>query len=525
VLDAILRARDADDGPLFSALTDCGAGGLSSAIGEMGEQLGAEVILDNAPLKYDALTFTEIWISEAQERMVLSVPAENVDYLQRICDEEGVELSDLGVFGTERRELILRYQNEEVGRLPMQFLHDGIPTPVREARWRPRNGGGEPDATRANEMTARRALTALLSDPNIASKRWIVRQYDHEVQGGTMVKPLVGPGGEGPGDASVIEPVPGSRRGLAIGCGLQTGVGDPENGGDPYIMALSAIDECVRNLVCVGADPERIAILDNFCWPSCRKPENLGSLVRAAEGCYNGALAYRTPFVSGKDSLNNQFTTEDGRTIEIPPTLLITGIGIVRDVARCVTSDGKGTGSLLVLVGATDGRLGGSQAQRTLGLGSSHLARLECRDGIPEVDLEAGPAAARAVAGLIREGLVRSAHDCSEGGLLVAVSEMLIGATDDREEPALGAEISLEDVVWVDGSPRSDFAAAYSESPSRYVLEVSPADLDTVRAALGETLHSVIGRTNDSGRLRVAAAEIDTPVEDLIEAWMAPLNW
>jgi len=351
VLDAILRARDVSDGPLYSAITDCGAGGFSSAVGEMGETLGAEVDLDHAPLKYDGLTYSEIWISEAQERMVLAVPPDRLDALRTICDEEHVELAVLGTFGAPGRELILRYHGEEVGRLGMAFLHEGLPAQTRRAVW---PGAGERRAPapcgaqrtgktpEAISDSLRDEVLRLLAHPTIASKRWIVRQYDHEVQGGTIIKPLVGPGRDGPGDAAVILPVPASSRGLAISQGLAVRAGDPALGGDPYIMALAAVDECVRNLVCVGADPARIAILDNFCWPSCEKPENLAALVRAAEGCYDAAMAYRTPFISGKDSLNNQFTTDTGATIEIPPTLLITGVGIVPDVSRCVTMDLKG---------------------------------------------------------------------------------------------------------------------------------------------------------------------------------------
>lgn len=528
-MDAILRARDAEGGPLYSAITDCGAGGFSSAVGEMGEKLGAEVFLDRAPLKHDALTYTEIWISEAQERMVLSVPEENLERLQAICDGEGVEMSDLGVFGTEGADLILNYKAEEVGRLPMEFLHEGIPTPVREAEWR---AAPEPKGVRASRSSAdfsvRNALTALLSHPNIASKRWIVRQYDHEVQGATVVKPLVGPGGEGPGDASVVEPVPGSDRALAIGCGLATGVGDPAIGGDPYLMALAAIDETVRNLVCVGADPGRIAILDNFCWPSCGKPENLASLVRAAEGCYDGAKAYRTPFVSGKDSLNNQFTTEDGRTIEIPPTLLITGIGVVADKLKCVTSDAKQAGSALVLVGLTGEHLGGSHLQQALGASGTDLEALGASGRVPTTDLSRGPATARAVAGLIEAGLVRAAHDCSDGGLLIAASEMLIGAVDDSvpgRPGGIGLDIDLGAAPWMDGASRSVAAACFAENPSRYLLEIDPDDLERVGTAVGEIPHAVVGVFTDSGRLRVSDAGIDLPVDDLVDLWTAPLNW
>ncbi|MEM8835654.1 MAG: phosphoribosylformylglycinamidine synthase subunit PurS [Planctomycetota bacterium] len=422
-LDAILHARDHGSGCLFSAITDCGAGGFSSAVGEMGEALGAEVYLDRAPLKYDGLRYDEVWISESQERMVLAVPEANLEALRAICDEEHVEMADLGTFGTPERELVLHFDGTEVGRLPMAFLHDGIPMPTRHATWTPAEAvRAEPDAKGLIKLR----LFRLLTHPDIASKRSIIRQYDHEVQGNTVVKPLVGRMGEGPGDAAVIQPVPGSSRGLAIGCGMATRLGHPdEPGSDPYKMALAAIDECVRNLVCVGADPSRIAILDNFCWPSCAKPENLGSLVRAAEGCYDGAKAYRTPFVSGKDSLNNQFRTEDGRTIEIPPTLLITGIGIVEDVDRCVTMDAKPVkGSRFVLVEPSGDTL--TDRVRT----------------------------ARYVADQIADGRVLAAHDASEGGVLVALAEMLLASA------GIGARCN-------------SFEQWFDEREARYVLQVT----------------------------------------------------
>ncbi len=518
LLDAILRARDEQREPLYSAITDCGAGGFSSAVGEMGAELGAEVHLERAPLKYDGLSYTEIWISEAQERMVLAVHPNNLKDLQRICDEESVELCVLGTFGTPNAELVLRYHNTEVGRLSMHFMHEGIPTPRREAHWTRPAPNAPKHKSAPVDADASRCLLDLLAHPNIASKRWIVRQYDHEVQGNTVLKPLVGPVGEGPGDASVIQPVPGSPRALAIGCGLATGVGDPLPGvgGDAYLMALAAIDEAVRNLVCSGADPERIAILDNFCWPTCKKPANLASLVRAAEGCYDGAKAYRTPFVSGKDSLNNQFTTEDGRTIEIPPTLLITGMGVVNDVARCVTSDLKRAGSVIGIVGRTTHELGGSHLQR---LHPSISAP------VPRTDLDLGPRLARAVASLIADGLVLSAHDVSDGGLLVAVAEMLIGAYDPTSDETLGAEIDLPSVPMAGAAHGDVVATAFSESPSRYLLEIPHANIEEVARRLIGMPCAVIGKTTDAARLKAPAASVDVSVKDLVKAWTAPLDW
>ena len=494
-LDAILRARDFEGGPLYRSITDCGAGGFSSAVGEMGEQIGAFVNLEQAPLKYAGLSYTEIWISEAQERMVLAVSQENLPALQKICDEEHVELADLGHFGTDNAELILNFEGTEVGRLPMAFMHDGIPTPTRTATWTAPKPTPETEATTAKDVPLKEALLTLLAHPNIASKHWIVRQYDHEVQGNTVIKPLVGPKGIGPGDASVVEPVPGSGQGLSVGCGLVTGLSD-----DPYTMTLAAIDECIRNLVCVGTDPSRVAILDNFCWPSCTKPENLGSLVRAAQACYDGAKAYKTPFVSGKDSLNNQFTTEDGITIEIPPTLLITGLGIVPDVDKCITSDAKKVGNTLVLVGKLQGKLAGSHAEQLGFISDTNM---------PTLDLEVGPRTANAIHQLIKAGLVRSAHDVSDGGVLVTVAEMLIAGT------------SCEQALGFSGVDQLDAAMAFDESPSCYVLEVqNPA---AAKKILGDIPMQVLGTISESGMLDWGT--LNASIEELTTAWRSTLDW
>jgi len=553
LLDAMLRARAGGPGgtPLYSGMTDCGAGGFSSAIGEMGSEIGAEVDLDRAPLKYAGLTYTEIWISEAQERMVLAVPPGNVEELREICEEEGVPMADLGRFGnaaadkvgTHGPELVLRFKGVEVGRLPVRFLHEGIPMPTREAVYEPgvASGTGNDLALTGGVATS---LRALLAHPNIASKHWIVRQYDHEVQGNVVAKPLVGPGGRGPGDAAVLEPVAGSGRGIAISQGLQTAVGDPAQGGDAYEMVLSAVDEVVRNLVCVGADPARIAILDNFCWPSCGEPRNLATLVRAAEGCYDAAKAYGTPFVSGKDSLNNQLrytdeATGEARVIEIPPTLLVTGLGMVPAVSRVVTMDAKDAGNVLVLVGG-----------RTTGdLGASHLSMVCGGHGgrIPRTDVGVGRASARAVAQMIRDGLVASAHDCSEGGVLVAVAEMLIasgsGSTDRGGaslDDLLGARTgstprvpNLGLVVTHEVGTLEAHEWAFAENPSRYVLEVRRSDLAKVRTVLadysggapGGLWLSVIGELNATGRLVWPEADLDETVESLASAWRSPLDW
>jgi phosphoribosylformylglycinamidine synthase subunit PurSL len=529
-MDVILDARDAEGGPLFHAITDCGAGGFSSAVGEMGKDTGARVTLDTAPLKYQGLSYTEVWISEAQERMVLAVPTQNVAKLRALCEAQDVELCDLGVFGVGEPghpELVLTYHDTEVGRLSMHLLHDGVPTPTRQATW-----DGDDKAAKSSFITAAAArpaatsatsihssLIALLSHPDIASKHWIIRQYDHEVQGGSVVKPLVGRKQDGPGDAAVVRPKLTSDRAIALGCGAAPGLSEKSQGGDSYWATLAAIDEAVRNVICVGADPDPntggIAILDNFCWPRCDDPRQLGSLVRAAQACYDGALAYRTPFVSGKDSLSNQFTTEDGKLITIPPTLLVTAMGIVPDAKLARTMDAKNAGNALLLVGLTDSAMGGSHYVSVTGDSALNLQ-------IPRVNLTRGPATARAIAALIARSLVASAHDCSDGGLLVAAAEMAFAGR-------LGLDMTLDNVA--SESELDDVAACFAQSPSRYLIEVSPDHLDSVVRSLREAgiTFGQVGRFASHDRLTLRCAKhgrlLDVALDELLAAWKKPLDW
>ncbi len=428
VADVILAARDLE---LFNAITDCGAGGLSSAVGEMGEKIGASVDLDKVPLKYAGLRYDEIWISEAQERMVVAAPARHVKELLRLAEEENVEAVVIGTFGTPTHELILRYANQEVGRLSMEFLHDGLPMPTRRAIVTVREPG-RPAPSRPLMLTEiKQRLLKTLSHPNIASKHWIIRQYDHEVQGGSVVKPLVGPLQLGPSDAAVIRPKPSTNRGVAIGCGMAPHIEDP------YEMALASIDEAIRNVVAVGADPERIAILDNFCWPSVDDERTMGTLVRACEACRDAALAYRIPFISGKDSLHNQFTNQEtGQVLRIPRTLLISAIGIIDDVRRCATMDFKLPGAPVYLI---ETKVAG--------------------------DMGALAATHRAMARLIREGQVASVHDVSDGGLLVAAADMAI---------ASGRGINLAPEFLARDDP-------FAERPGRYMIELRASAFEAGR--------------------------------------------
>jgi phosphoribosylformylglycinamidine synthase len=504
LLDVLLQARDRN---LYHAITDCGAGGFSSAVGEMGEKLGAEVHLEKAPLKYAGLTYTEIWISEAQERMVLAVSEDRWPELQALCQGEDVEATVIGRFEATGR-LRLHFHGQQVADLDMHFLHNGRPPVVRQAtipdtNLRKERRAQKPTAGPVNFTTD---LLKILSSLNVCSKEWIIRRYDHEVQGGSAIKPLVGVSHDGPGDAAVVMPVLGSWTGLAVGCGINPRYGDL----DSYAMAAAVIDEAVRNVVAVGADPARVALLDNFCWGNTDRPEVLGSLVRAAEACHDVAIAYGTPFISGKDSLNNEYLT-DGRHITIPPTLLISALGRVPDVRQCVTMDFKEPGNSLFLVGTTKDEMGGSHYQLVNGLGGGI---------VPGVDLKLAPAIFRNLHLAIRRGLVRACHDLSEGGVAVALAEMAFAG-------GVGADVTnLADAAR--GLP--DDALLFAEATTRFVVEVPHADEQAFRDCFGAEipLHR-IGTTVAQERLRIAGSGgewlVWSPLAELKEAWQRPLRW
>ncbi|MDA1016243.1 MAG: phosphoribosylformylglycinamidine synthase subunit PurL [Planctomycetota bacterium] len=511
VADVILQARDEN---LYSSITDCGAGGFSSAVGEMGEDTGAEVWLDRCPLKYAGLSYTEIWISEAQERMVLSVPKDRWDRFHALCSAEGVEATVIGEF-TNTKRLVLKYHEHQVADLTMSVLHNGRPPVIREAVYSPTEtvvAGKHIDELLAAERDCTEVLQRVLASPNVASKEWIIRQYDHEVQAGSVVKPLVGVDHDGPSDAAIVRPDLRSRRGLVISNGMNPRYGDH----DPYWMAASAIDEAIRNCVAVGADPNRIAILDNFCWGNTDRPEVLGSLVRAAIACQDVAVAFGTPFISGKDSLYNEFAfvNECGEreTVVIPSSLLISALGQIDDIETAVTMDLKQPGSALYLVGKTHREFGGS-----------HYALVRGGSGgqVPKVDTQQAPAIFRGVHRAIVAGHVLSCHDLSEGGLAVAAAEMAFAG-------GLGAEIDLAPLSAASGIDESA-VLMFSESNTRFLFEVASSHADQFEAEFADLPCTKIGVTVGSQQITIrscdSTAGIKTPTTDLKRAWKSALNW
>ena len=513
IVDALLQARDRG---LYRSITDCGAGGFSSAIGEMGQHTGAEVQLDNVPLKYAGLEPWEIWLSEAQERMVIAVPPEYVDALMQICEAESVEATVLGKF-TDSGKLRVLFDGEIVADMDMDFLHGGLPRITKKAIWQqPKHlepnlfetGGSNLNSSTPQSNMAE-ILFKILGSPNVASKEWVIRQYDHEVQGGIVVKPLVGIENDGPSDACITTPVLGSRRGLVVANGINPRYADI----DPYHSAASAIDEALRNVIAVGGNLEHTALLDNFSWGNPDKPDRLGGLVRAARACHDIAVAYGTPFISGKDSLYNEYRdTTTGEQLAIPPTLLISAICVMPDVSKAVTMDAKSPGDLVYLVGETYSELGGSH----------YYAMHGCiGNDAPTVRPIEGKRTMTAISHAIDNQLVRACHDCSEGGIGAAASEMAFAG-------GFGMHLDLASVPR-DESITADYVLLFSESNSRFVLSIAREKREVFEAAMAGIAYGLMGTVVETKDFVVKGlggeTVIRTTIDQLKERWQRTFRW
>lgn len=504
--DALREARETG---LYNAITDNGAGGLSSSVGEMSEfSGGCEVDLEKAPTKYPGLQPWELWVSESQERMTVAVPPEKIDEFLDLCRRRDVEATVIGTF-TDSDKVHVRYDGKTVLYLDMGFVHEGLPGLKLVANWRP---GPEPEPQIAGGGL-NEALTKILSSFNVCSKEWVIRQYDHEVQGQSVVKPLVGVKNDGPSDASIIRPLVGSKRGIAVSNGINPKYGEI----DTYWMAASAIDEAVRNIVAVGGDPDRIAILDNFCWGnpilSDANPDGdhkLAQLVRAAKGCYDAAVGLGAPFISGKDSFHNEYRLEN-KTIAIPPTLLISAMGVVPDVERAVTMDAKSAGDIVYVLGQTFDELGGSHYYM---IGGARGNR------VPEVNVETALKLYRALYKAIQDGLAASCHDCSEGGVAVAAAESAFAG-------GLGIRLEIGKVP-VAGN-LDDAKILFSESNSRFVVTVNPQKAQAFEATLAGLPFARVGEVTADNRFVAIGKDgkpaIDIDIDKLKEAWQMPLRW
>ncbi len=506
MMEALLEARDEG---LYTSITDNGAGGLSSSVGEMSLLSGGcRVQLEKAPLKYPGLDPWELWVSEAQERMTVAVPSANIERFLQICKRRDVEASVLGEF-KENGKIEVRYEDRTVAYLDINFLHGGLPRKTEVARFEI-SDEEIPELELPADLT--QYLEAILSSLNVCSKEWVIRQYDHEVQGASVVKPLVGKRDDGPSDAVVIRPLLDRPMGVVVANGINPKYGEI----DTYWMAASAIDEAVRNIISVGGRFDRISLLDNFCWGnpllSKENPDGdlkLGQLVRAAKACYDVATAFGTPFISGKDSLHNEYRVGD-RTISIPPTLLISALSIIDDCNKAVTMDAKRRGDLVYLLGVTKREMGGSHYYMNRGVKGGRVPRVD--PGQAKVLFERLNRA-------IGQGLVHSCHDCSEGGIAVAAAETSFAGE-------LGMTLDLRKIVGEENL--RDDELLFSESNSRFIVTVSPKNQNEFEKVLrGQAF--LVGEITKEKKFEVIGTQgkivISADIYDLKEVWQKPLRW
>ncbi len=522
MLDFLLESRDRN---LHSGLTDDGAGGLSSSVGEMAQLTnGAVLHLERCPLKYPGLDPWEIFVSESQERMTVAVPAPKAGEFAALAAEHGVEATDLGEF-TSSGYLEVFYHNHAVARLNLHFLHKGLPRMHLSAVWteaeleEPSEEeladailDGNVEKTEASKNPTL-ALLELLARPNICSKESVIRQYDHEVQGMSVIKPLCGKKASGPSDAAVLQPLPGKPMGIAVSHGLCPRAGDI----DPHGMAQLAVDEAVRNYVATGGDPAHWGALDNFCWPDPVRseknpdgPRKLAALVRANQGLAQSCLAYSLPLISGKDSMKNDYAY-GGIRISVPPTLLVSVCGVMKDAARAVSSDFKQADDVIYALGRTYDEMGASEYYAMFGQLGAHLPRVRLEDNIRLY---------RHLHHAMERGLVASAHDCSDGGLAVALAECAIGGQ-------LGCRVHLNHLL-CEGK-MSPAHMLFSESAGRFVVSVHPSDCARFEAMMQGTPYGRIGSVSEGEEFAIGASHADqsikTTVETLEKSFKKTITW
>lgn len=505
--DFLLIARDRG---LYRCITDNGAGGLSSSIGETARLSGGcEIDLKKVPLKYPGLNPWEILISESQERMTLAVAPEKVGEFLNLAKKMDVEVTVVGRYTDSGRFHVL-YGDQTVACLEMDFLHSGVPQMRLSAKWTPPRHP-EPDFPEPAAMG--QALKKMFSRLNICSKESVIRQYDHEVQGGSVIKPLVGAYNDGPGDAAVIRPVLTSFEGVVVANGICPRYSDI----DTYHMAACAIDEAVRNAIAVGGNLTHMAGLDNFCWcdpvQSEKTPDGeykLAQLVRANKALYDYTTAYGVPCISGKDSMKNDYHIGNVK-ISIPPTLLFSTIGKIKDVRKTVTMDVKRPGDLVYILGETHPELGGSEWYAMHGY---------IGNGVPRVNAEKAKVLYNALCTVIWKGLVASCHDCSDGGLGVALAESAFAG-------GLGMSIDLA-LVPSFGIDRDD-TLLFSESQSRFAVTIPPAARESFEEMMKGTIFNQVGTILADGLLKMNGIRgnriIEEDISELKAVWKKPLDF
>lgn len=499
---------------LLKTSTDNGAGGLSSSIGELATITGGAIIhLDKVPLKYAGLRPWEIFVSESQERMTLVVETENMEALFELAKLMEVELSDIGLF-TDSGYLDIRYNDEKVAYINMHFLHEGVPQKIMYAEWEALNLT-EPQLPHTADYSE--TLLKLMGSLNICSREHIIRQYDHEVKGKTIVKPLMGPHGKAPQDAGVMRFGFDSYEGVAISNGILPRYGDI----DAYEMSAGAFDEAVRQIISVGGRLPNIesgdgifwSVNDNFCVPDSVFDEvgnpdgkqKLAKLVQICDALFDIATFFDIPLTSGKDSMKNDFKA-DGQKISVPPTILYSMTAKIDDVRKTVTSEFKAVGDLIYQLGETYDELGASEFYALHGfLGAN----------VPKVRMNEAKELYLKVMEANKLGLIESSHDLSDGGLAVSLAESAFGAM-------MGANISLDNLP----ADLSNEALLFAESHSRFVISIRPENKAAFEAVMGSRAF-FLGKVGGTQLIvsRKGQNLIQSKVDALQKAWSGGLSF
>lgn len=512
MVDMLLQARDEG---LIQVITDNGAGGLSSSIGEMAELTGGALVdLSVVPLKQAGLSSWEILVSESQERMTVGVDPKDCTAFEKLANLHEVEATAVGTF-TDTGGFHIKHGERTVAHLPIEFLHDGVPQLNLESEWTPPHHE-EPIYPEVNSKEMGEILSRLLARPNVASKEWWVRSYDHEVIAQSVIKPFCGVNHDAPGDAAVIAPIHGETQGAVISCGIIPRYSDI----DTYAMVAGCIDEAVRNAVCVGVDLDRMAGLDNFCWPdsieSKKTPDGrykLAQLVRANRALDEICRIYQLPCISGKDSMKNDAIL-DGKKISVPPTLLFTLMGNHEDVTKAVSSDFKDSGDLIYLLGETHQELGASELVSMMkdesggGIGGK----------VPHIDAHRNLAMYRSLTSAMQDKLVASAHDCSDGGLASALAESCFGA--DK-----GAIIDISGISSCDDLDK--WGALFGESLGRILVSVKPINSKQFEQSMFGHKFTQLGVVGNSDEIQISDGDnilLESSMSSLKNSWQGTLN-
>ena len=515
MIDMVLEARDLG---LIQVITDNGAGGLSSSVGELAELTGgADLDLAAVPLKQPGLSKWEILVSESQERMTIGINPEDCEEFEKLAKLHEVEATAVGKF-TDSGAFVVRYGDETVAHLPISFLHDGCPQLQLESEWQePKHRPIIFPSADAVEMG--KILSRLMARPNVASKEWWVRSYDHEVIAQSVIKPFCGVNHDAPGDAAVIAPIQGKTQGAVISNGIVPRYSDI----DSYAMAAASIDEALRNAVCVGVDLELIAGLDNFCWPdpveSAKTPDGrykLAQLVRANRALDEVCRAYKLPCISGKDSMKNDATL-DGEKISVPPTLLFSLIGNHSDVRKAVSSDFKQVGDMIYLVGETHQELGASELAFMLRDESNGESGIGGR--VPQIDTSRNLSLYHSLTKAMSNELVSSAHDCSDAGLAAAVAECCFGCDS-------GADLDVSDIFYADIN-LNDWGALFGESLGRILVSVKPENSEIFEASMEGHECNYLGKVNSGDNIIISNQGVpilNASMSELRDSWKNTLN-